>query len=519
MPPSTPPSESPSGTTARRVSVNAASNALVVGVDMLVSMLLMAYVLRVLSREMYGIWAVTGALFAYSTVVQLGLNSAINYFVPPLLLQKDFAGLNRVVSTALVFYVGGGLLLLIGTVVVTIFFPVWFQIPDGAVTDARTVVVLVGGYFVVSVPLSVYQGVLSGLQRYVAMNVTRLTCRLARAGLIVGLLWGGTGLVGLGVGHVVGRLAEVGVMPLLAHRYLPELRVRWSLASWASFRSMFAYSAYTLLWSFAALVRDRAAFIIIGVFLSASAAAAYQIPVTLMQALDAGTQSLAAVTKPAASALIAEGRTSAVQALVLRGVRLVLAGLLPVVALLCLYADVIIPLWVGDQYADAIGLVRWLLVAQLPLTGQAVASYVLIGINRHRALSCATLSSAGLGVVLMMLLSSWAGLGLNGIAIGAGVPMIVMGGIVIPLLTCRAVGIGIWPYVRGAVGTPLLAAIPFLALSVGMRFWWAPVSLVGLAVTIVLSLPLLIVCDYYVVATVDERRWLTARLRGRRAGG
>jgi|GEM_PF-3263370 len=507
-------SETVRGTTAQSVSLNAFSNAMVVAFDMVTSLVLMAFILRVLTREMYGVWAVTGAVFAYSTLLQLGLNSAVNFFVPSLLLEKNYLQLSRVASTALAFYCVGAVVLIIATVVVTVFFPVWFQIPDKASGVARTVVLMVGVYFILAVPLSVFQGLLSGMQRYVTMNVTRLVCRLARVILIVVLLLLGFGLVGLAIGHVVTRLAESLAMPFLVRRYLPELSLRPSLVSWSVFKQMFGHSGFTLLWSLAALVRDRASFVVIGVFLSAGAAGSYQIPVMLMRAFDGITQALAAVTKPATSAFKAEGRSGAIESLVLRGGKCVVAIFIPVAAFVAIYADIIIPIWVGDQYTDASGLVILLLLAQAPLTGQAVTTYVLIGMDHHRTLAMATLGSALAGVFLMTWFVTVEKMGLWGVACGASFSMVVMGVFVLPILACRALEIRWGVYVRNVFATPVVASLPFVAIVVGIRCWAEGSGLWRIILSGLISLPVLIGCYYVIVLSHHERQLLLTKLRG-----
>lgn len=89
---------------ARRLVVNTISNVAALAVRLVIGFVLAPFVLHHLGQSTYGIWALTGSLFAYSSLLSLGLNSAVNRWVPLYLVEKNHEGINRVVNTTLVAY-------------------------------------------------------------------------------------------------------------------------------------------------------------------------------------------------------------------------------------------------------------------------------------------------------------------------------------------------------------------------------------------------------------------------------
>ncbi|MFH1841916.1 MAG: oligosaccharide flippase family protein [bacterium] len=493
-------------TTAKRVSVNAVSNFVAVAADMLIAMLLLSFILRMMSAELYGIWAIVGGLFAYSTLLELGINSAVNYYIPGLIQREDHDGVNRIVSTAVFFYLIGGGLVLLATVVLVFQFPVWFRIEPEHADISRVVIALVGVFFAISIPMHVFSGVMSGLQRYVPMTMTRLICRVGRAVLIILTLSLGYGLVGLAVAHVVTRLTEAIAMPLWARRYLPQLRVRFSLTCLSTFRQMVSYSIYTLLWSMSTTLQMHAAMIIIGLFLNTAAATTYQIPVMMMGAMYGMVQAFSAVTKPAASALQAEQDNERIEILVLRGARYVVAVMIPLVATLAVFARPIITIWVGQQYEHAAQILWLLVLPQVAALGQTVVPYVLIGLGKHKQVGRFTISMSALSVVAMVLAAGVWRAGLPGVALATSLPVAVTGFVFLPVYVCRVLGINHGRYWATVFLRPLVASLPFLVGIVLANRFIAPATIVSLGTVGLASIPVLAGGYYFLLLTGEERR-------------
>ncbi len=503
----------PQRTSGKRVTLNAMSNLAVMGVDMAIQICLLKFILKVLPKDIYGIWAITGGLFAYSAMLQLGINSAVNYFIPPMFARRDHAGLNKVVSTAVVFYSIVSLLVLSATIVLYAYFPIWFNIAPENAQLSRTLVAIVGIYFGMATPLTVFRGVMSGLQRYVPLNTLSLCCRISRAVLIVTLLLLDFGVMGLAIAHVCSRLAEAIGAPLLVRRYLPELRIRWSNASLPQFREMVSYSIFTLMWSMFDTVRDRAGFIVIGVLLATESATLYTIPVMIMQAVYAIVRASASVTKPAASSLMAEGDSGKIRSLVLKGNRFVGSLVLALAAVLIILGKPIIRVWVGEDYVPMAGILTLFLGCELLTLVQLVPAYVLIGLGKQKPLAYFSLAMVATGITLMVVMVAVFKTGLWGIAFGGSLPALFYGMFVLPTYTCREIGASLPTYLNATVVRPILTVSLFIATLWALREFYAPRTIVDLLTVGMISGSVLAVCGVIFLMNRSERSrsWALAK--------
>ena len=114
----------------KRLFVNSISSIFSLFVQVVIGIFLVPYILHHLTKELYGIWAITGSLFGYASLVSLGLNSAVNRYVPKYFVQEDWEKMNRVINTALFTYLAGAALILGATIIILFNFVSWFNISE-----------------------------------------------------------------------------------------------------------------------------------------------------------------------------------------------------------------------------------------------------------------------------------------------------------------------------------------------------------------------------------------------------
>src|SRR4030042_1274014 len=106
-------------TTSRRLVHNTFFNVVTLAAYAIVAFLLMRFFLRHLGKAEYGVWLlIGGSIFRYAPLLNLGLNSAINRYIPVYLAKGDEAGIQRVISTSLFFFAAVGTLLALASVVI-----------------------------------------------------------------------------------------------------------------------------------------------------------------------------------------------------------------------------------------------------------------------------------------------------------------------------------------------------------------------------------------------------------------
>jgi O-antigen/teichoic acid export membrane protein len=335
--------------------------------------------------------------------------------------------------------------------------------------------------------------------------------------LIAAALWRGHGLLTVGVVHAITRLAEAAILSMLCRRRLPRLRVSVRLAHVETFKSMIGYSVNTMIFAAGDAIFKSAGLLVIGVFLTTSDATYYGAVMTIVFAFSSIAQSIAAVVKPAATALAVEGRTDKVRELSLRGSRYVVLAMLPMATMLCVYGGPFLGAWVAPDFRALGSMLAVLVVVELFNVGQRVSALVVIGLGKHRPFAVATILSALAGVALAVILVRFFGWGLWGVAAGHAISNALIGLGFLPWYISKTLELTPRRHWREIFGGPLLGSLPFFGLAAALRGIYVPGRVLTiLAVSACGALGALV--GYWFLVFRDDER---ARVIGwcRRIGG
>jgi Na+-driven multidrug efflux pump len=177
-----------------------------------ITFFLIRFFLSQLGESKYGIWVLIGSIFQYRRLLDMGMNSSIDRFIPVNLARRDDDAIQRVISTSLFFFAVLAVVLGIMTLLLYDNIGAWFTIAPDMVGTAGVLVLIVGSSFVLSMPLQVSSALLCGLQRYDILNLTELLMLLLRTFLVIILLGQGYGLLTMGLvygaGEVLVRCAQ-----------------------------------------------------------------------------------------------------------------------------------------------------------------------------------------------------------------------------------------------------------------------------------------------------------------------
>src|SRR5690348_10496813 len=102
-------------TTAGRLVFNSLCGVSVNVVTALVSVFLTPFILSQMGDKRYGVWAVLGSVYAYSTVLQFGLYSAINRHIPMHLARDEESKIREVTSSTMAFLLALGFVVILST--------------------------------------------------------------------------------------------------------------------------------------------------------------------------------------------------------------------------------------------------------------------------------------------------------------------------------------------------------------------------------------------------------------------
>ena len=388
-------------------------------------------------------------------------------------MKHDKAGVNRVISTSVFFFGCVGLLLILIALVVADNLQHWFSIPPGLADDARTLVLVVGGLFALSMPIQPFGAVISGLQRYDVHGLGQLIPTMLRAALVVWALSAGYGLLAVGLIFGLCEITIYLVYLLFARRILSPISVSVAFLDFTLLREMLAYGLNTFLYVTTGIIVFKASDIILAVFMTTGDVTRFAIAAAPLLMVTQLVRASVGALKPAVSDLDARDDHGRVREISFLGQKYSLLLLIPAISFLIAMGREFLTLWVGDGFADLGTIVAVLAVGQFFMAAQYSNFLVLVGKGEHKAFGvmavAMALSAVALGIGFVGALK-W---GLMGMAIANAAPMLLIYGVIMPVYYNRRMSISTVEFARKILAPALAGCAPAVAV-IGLWKFFAP---------------------------------------------
>jgi O-antigen/teichoic acid export membrane protein len=296
--------------------------------------------------------------------------------------------------------------------------------------------------------------------------------------MIVALLLG-EGLRNLALIVLMGQVLADGRLMMLAYRACSGLQVRPSLVRWATSRNVLVFGGKTLIPSVSQLLLDQTASIFIVAYLGPAALALFARPRSLLHHVDTMVRKMAMVLIPTASSLQSMGNVKEIQGLLIKAVQYSCCMVLPVVAILAVYGDVIMGLWMGPDYANAVVLAI-LALGFLTNMAQQPLRMILAGMNAHGRAGIGELVASLCSVAATLVMLGVIHWGLVGVALAMTIPLTIMNLLYLPFLARQRTGIGLRRYCLSTAVRPVICVLPFLVCLIVARYVFAEKPFVAL---------------------------------------
>jgi len=491
----------------KRLFINSISSVLTLLVQLGIGFLLVPYILHHLTKEVYGIWALTGSFFAYSGLLTLGLNSAVNRYVPIYLVNRDWDSMNRVVSTTMYFYTICGIIILVVTFFITLNFADWFKIPENYKTASMWVVAITGIGIATLVPFSVFSAVLTGLQRYDVQSVSRTSSRLIRVIGIIILFSNGFGIIALSIISVAANMLHQLMVAIFAVKGCKEIKFKRRLVSWLVFRDMISYSINSFLYAAGSLIQLQAGKLLIGVMIGASFVTEYEMPSVLLLQLTALVMAGSRVMKPAASSLDAQKKHEQVKMMFLYGIKYAFMIVIPATMLILIYGKAIMSIWLGDIpfLQSSLKVLMILVIPEMFRLGYVSAYFVVVGLGRHKVFGISTLATGIFSIILSYILESMLHLGVVSVAIGFAIPNFITSALIIPLYCAKVVELRYIKMLYQSLYPAILASIPFCIYLLLAGIFFLPTTVTHLLSLLSVGLIILLI-SWWIIGFGGEER-------------
>lgn len=492
-------------TTAKRLALNSVCSLSINVTTALVSIFLTPFILSRMGDQSYGVWAIIGSVYAYSTVLSLGLYSAINRHIPVHVARGQEQQIREVASTTTAFFVAMGLLIMILTFACGDKVLSLFVIPGSLMGPARLALYTVGVVAALCLSLNSFSAVLSGYQRYDLMACGQIIAIAFRVGLV--LAWLGRSEALLCMALIFGATEGLtGLFNLaFAWRLMPKHPIQARAVRWPVLREMFAYGVNTFIYSVGAIAVAKTGEVIVGTYLPPEHITYYTLALMPPMMLAGFVQSLVASIKPAIADLDARNDLRSIQELTLLSQKYVLLFMVPAMAFFLILGGSFYSVWLHREMPQAIALLYVLAPGYLIHAAQFPLFLALAGRGEHRVFGILTLAmavgAAGLGIFFCRVL----GWGTTGVALGTTTAMFVVSGVVLPCHAARQLRLTLGDFARRVWLRAAYGVSPVILLLAFWRIWQPPSTLWELILTAGTTAPVLALSVWFLAFDKKER--------------
>jgi O-antigen/teichoic acid export membrane protein len=327
------------------------------------------------------IFSITG----YYGLFDFGIRSSIIRYVSKYTATKDYERLNQVLNTSLFSYSCLAVVLLVITGVGTLYVDQLFRISPNLQHTARILFLIVGIAIAIGFPLSLFGGILEGLQKFYPINLIQVISTLVRALFIVLALHQHAGLITIAAITVALPLLASALYLVIVLRMLP-LQFGRRFIRKAAFRDVVNYGSVTFLILLAARLRFRTDAMVIGTFLSAAAITYFSVGSRFVDYANDIVQALAQIFTPMSSHFHSRGEFDKLRKIFIEGNRACALTMFPITVALILLGKSAISVWVGPKYVSSYIVLLILVIPSTLYSAQATSTKILFGMSKHRSL-------------------------------------------------------------------------------------------------------------------------------------
>jgi len=475
-----------------------------------IAFLISPFVVRHLGNSAYGVWVLIGSLTGYLGLLDLGVRGAVTRYVSRFHALEDHKEASRVASSALMIFIGAGILAILVSVILAIFAVDAFHLPPTYRVAARVILAIAGVNIAVSLASGVFGGILIALQRFDVTNLVEVVSGILRAAAIVVALLRGQGLIALAVVQLLFAVANCVIYARISLREYPQLRVNIRHCDLQHLRMIFSFSVYAFLITISINLIFYTDSIVIGAFLPVSLITFFAIAGNLMNYSRDLISGISIIAAPKASGMDAEEDREGVRRVLLKSAQFSSIVMLPIAMTFMLRGTTFIRLWMGAEYAEQSGHVLWILtLAAIFMAGAQAAGSTMIGIGKHRLLAKVQIGEAlcnlGLSVLLVR---QW---GIVGVAWGTALPSLAKTFLFWPWYVYRILGISSWKFALSTWLRPAFGIVAFAVLTYFTERVWSAKHLAIFFLQVAAVLPAALIGYWYLCFEISDRNEYSKR--------
>lgn len=450
----------------------------------------------------YGIWAIIAGFATYYYLLDFGLSSATSRFGAAALAEEDFSKLNKVLSTAFILFVALGLFVMLVSGVLAWVAKFFLSDPD-ELSLIRTIILIQGFGLGVGFGSKAFGGVAIIHLRYDLMEINSLIRLVLETAAIFYFLSNGYGILTLAIIGCVAIIAHSFGDYVIARFLYRDMRLSSGQFDPTIAREFFGFSIWSFLISIADSLRLQIDALVIGAFAGAALVTHYNIGARLaMYALTLLNRATNMIT-PLYTRLHTLQENESLRDKFLFFTKInALIGVFGG-GVLILVGKAFIERWMGPDYLDAYPVVVVLAAAIMAESINQPTTNVLVAIAKHKFYALASLVEGLVNVVLSIVLLQE--LGILGVALGTAIPMMANRLIIVPIYTCRNLGLSLVRYYL-TIAPICLAILVYLGLWYRFGAGWLAVADYSSIVSAIVAISLVYLAIAPFIALTGQER-------------
>jgi O-antigen/teichoic acid export membrane protein len=455
----------------KRFAINAISNWANQGVQILVGVFMVPYVIIHLGKEQYGFFQMAISFIAMLGVLDLGISGSLIRFFSKGFAENDKKAISSIYTISGIILGSVGLLGGAGVVAAYPWFREYYNVPEPLVWQVGGLMACMGLSFFLRFLCNVPRWVILGANKFVWVNGVGIASTLVRFGGVVAMFeLAEPCLFYLGISILIPQLLRVVCFNLLAKR-LNRPQPLFVLSGWDSktAKSLFGFSVINLVCALGASAVINGPVFLIGKYLSMEMVTAFSPALLICNMIVLVGAGLCSPLTPLASKDIAASGGKSIGHWMSRLGRLTMVLVLGFVLPLFIFGEELFRMWLGESFVWVLPFTLVLVCSTAMATAQTSVYFLAMGEGRIKpqAYSAFVMAVASLAGV-------WAGLKwfdwtLWEIAWCLLIFRVLRNLVYVTWVYCRHWRVSIRLYLLNVYAKPILAVLVVVALGMGLR--------------------------------------------------
>lgn len=498
----------------KRILVNTVTSQVDRGVDALVFLVLIPFVVHTVGKEEWGLWSLIWAVVSLFALIDLGFSTSVVKYVADARGKNDEARLRRVICTLFWVFVAQSSLLAIVSFSLFRNFDTLFELPPQLRPTAEIVFLVVASGFLLKLPLAMFRGVLVGDQKTWLANAYHIGTNVIYFSAVLLILPTNPSLKTFAWLNWIATLLPAALVSAHCATFMRgEVSIAPRHFDWKVLREIWGFSFYLMLIQLAALVGSRVDTFVVKSALPLTAVAVYAIGLRVTDEARTFCIQITRTLTPVVAELHSAGAEERLVRVWLTGTRFTVAFAAPLLVGCAVLARPLVLSWMGPEFEETIVPLQLLLFASLGslIHGNSQSQLSMCGDQRFLALAMILGQIMNLGLSLGFVVD----FGLVGVAAASLVgPLATDLCLVQPRMWVRF-GVSLTAFYRQTLLPSVVPCLVMVAVQHTLRRVWLLDSLWEIALIEALNVGVFWAAFWWLGVAPHERQYVTARLRGR----